>query len=85
MSANKKTYHHLSPFPMTVTTPPPGSGGPLLKQRGCFSLVFRLTPPTELTESSDAVGRPTNGQWRVTAEGDRGVFCMDAVGSGLRS
>ena len=91
ISANKETISSLfskdfnksPPHDMADTSPPAGSGGPLLKQRGCFSLVFRLTPPTKSTESSDAVGRPRRlfrgVGWRVTW-----IFRMDAVSCWLR-
>ncbi|CAJ1365299.1 unnamed protein product [Effrenium voratum] len=61
-----------------ASDPVSGNSGPLLKQRGCFSLVFRVTPKDESADSATLRQREVIGNlslaWQVP-DGPRG--CMD--------
>ncbi|CAL1126227.1 unnamed protein product [Cladocopium goreaui] len=63
---------------LTEMDPIIGSSGPLLKQRGCFSLVFRVTPQDESVDSAALREREAVGVlslcWQVP-DGPRG--CME--------
>eukprot|EP00435_Cladocopium_sp_Y103_P016869 s1943_g4.t1 len=63
---------------LTEMDPIIGSSGPLLKQRGCFSLVFRVTPQDESIDSATLRQRELVGAlslcWQVP-DGPRG--CME--------